>query len=79
MSLSKYRKELDFIFGVEIQALENLQDVSNCEFGSENKRLKTSVSSCLPCSGDMTYLPMQVFNVIPHYHDIVDFNMRLKL
>lgn len=60
MSLTKYRKELDFIFGVELQAAEHAQDTNNSEYSSENKRLKTSLSPCLPCNGDLTFLPMQV-------------------
>lgn len=60
LSLTKYRKELDFIFGVDLQAAENLQDVNNCEYGADNKRLKSSIGSCLPCGGDLSFLPMQV-------------------
>ncbi|KAK6627270.1 hypothetical protein RUM44_009747 [Polyplax serrata] len=64
LSLTKYRKELDFIFGVELQAAEHAQDTNNSEYSSENKRLKTSLSPCLPCNGDLTFLPMQCY--FPH-------------
>lgn len=60
LSHSKYRKELDIIFGVELQSNENSQDASNCEYSTESKRMKTSLGSCIPCSGDVPFLPMQV-------------------
>lgn len=48
------------MFGVELQSNENSQDVNNCEYSSESKRFKTSMAPCLPCSGDVSFLPMQV-------------------